>query len=166
MAQLGVIDSREIAERNDFTPVPKDRYRLMITASEMKPTKDGQGQYLALELDIQSGDHAGRKLFERLNLENKNSTAVDIAYRTLGEIIRACNKTTISDSEELHGILMEADVDVDPGRPYEKNGQTVPGNPQNVIKKYHSTTSSGAQQQKAAAPAGKPAATTAPWKRA
>lgn len=165
MAQLGVIDSREIAERNDFTPVPKDRYQLMITASEMKPTKDGQGQYLALELDIQSGDHTGRKLFERLNLENKNSTAVDIAYRTLGEIIRACKKTTISDSEELHGILMEADVDVDPGRPYEKNGQMVPGNPQNVIKKYHSTTNSVSNQQKAATPAAK-AATTAPWKRA
>src|SRR5690242_18968399 len=97
-------------------------------------------------MDIQDGEFAGRKLFERLNLDNPNQTAVDIAYRTLGEICRACNKPQVSDSEQLHNILFEPDVDVDPGRLYVKNGQEVQGNPQNIVKRYYP---SGAAQQPA-----------------
>lgn len=164
MAQLGNIDATQIPERSDFSPVPKGRYRLMITASDMKQTKDQKGQYLALEMDIQDGEFAGRKLFERLNLDNPNQTAVDIAYRTLGEICRACNKPQVSDSEQLHNILFEADVDVDPGRPYVKNGQEVQGNPQNVVKRYYSAGAAQqpAEQQKQQTATG---GSTPPWRR-
>ena len=48
----------------------------------MRPTKDGRGQHLWVEIDILDGPYAGRKLFDRLNLINANPTTVEIVrYR-------------------------------------------------------------------------------------
>ncbi len=165
MANLGNFNANDVPDRQDFTPVPGGRYRIMTTASDMKPTKDGNGNYLQLEYDIQAGEHAGRKLFERLNLDNQNQTAVDIAYRTLGEICKAVGKLQITDSSELHNIAMDCDVEVEPGRPYMKNGVEVPGKPQNVIKRYHPVGGGAAATAQKQAPAQQGAATP-PWKRA
>jgi hypothetical protein len=168
MAYLGqTINANEIAERNDFSPVPSGSYRVTIIGSEMKKTSRGDGEYLALEMDILDGDHAGRKIFERLNIVNQNQQTVDIAYRTLGEIIRACGKVQVADSEELHGINMLADVIVKPGKPYTKDGQTVQGNPQNEVKKYSPASGAGVavagNQNQQSAPA--TAAKKAPWQK-
>lgn len=58
--------------------LPPGRYVVQIVNSEMRPTKDGMGQYLWLELDVLEGEHAGRKLFDQLNLVNANPTTVEI----------------------------------------------------------------------------------------
>jgi len=80
----------------------------------MRPTKDGRGQYLFLELDILEGQFAGRKLFDRLNLVNDNPDTVDIATRTLSSICRATGQMQVKDSEQLHLIPLIADVRVRP----------------------------------------------------
>jgi len=80
----------------------------------MRPTKDGRGQYLYLELDILDGQFAGRKLFDRLNLVNDNPDTVDIAKRALSSICRATGQMQVKDSEQLHLIPMIADVRVRP----------------------------------------------------
>lgn len=129
-----VINADDIPARDDFTPVPPGTYAGMITGSEMKPTKNGE--MLVLTIEIQDGQEAGRKIFERLNLKNDSEIAVKIAYQTLGEVIRACGKTTIKDSEELHNKRMSLDIVVDPAKPYVKDGQQMPGSPQNRVKKY------------------------------
>ena len=76
-------------EPSNFDVFPAGKYLAQIVASEMRPTKDGRGQYLFLELDILEGPFAGRKLFDRLNLVNDNPDTVDIATRTLSSICRA-----------------------------------------------------------------------------
>jgi hypothetical protein len=68
----------------------------------MKATKDGTGQYLNLEIQIVGGQYQNRKLFEKLNLVNKNDQAVTIAKGTLSAICRAVNVLTPNDSSELH----------------------------------------------------------------
>ena len=172
MAQLGSFDANSVGERQDYSAVPAGRYRIMATSSDMKPTKNGAGNYLQIEYDIQAGEHQGRKLFERLNLDNPNQTAVDIAYRTLGEICKAVGKLQITDSMELHNIAMECDVAVEDGQPYTKDGVQKEGKPQNVIKRYYRQGEAPAVGQQAAAKpaaqsAAAPAATkaTPPWKR-
>lgn len=137
MAKLdAVFDSSTVPEREEFTPVPPGVYTAMVVASEVKETKAG-GQMIVLELDIQDGEHAGRKLFERLNIKNDNAKAVEIAFRTLGEIVKAVGKTTIKDTEELHHKRIHIDVRVDPSTPYtDKQGVEQPGKPQNSIKKF------------------------------
>lgn len=97
---------------NDFTPVPPNDYKVIITKSEFKKTKAGTGHYLSLQMKIVEGDFKGRVLFENLNLDNPNPTAVEIANKTLNTICKVCNKVGVQDSEELHGIPMIATVAV------------------------------------------------------
>ena len=101
-------------EPSNFDVFPAGKYLAQIVSSEMRPTKDGRGQYLFLELDILEGQFAGRKLFDRLNLVNDNPDTVDIATRTLASICRATGQMQVKDSEQLHLIPLIADVRVRP----------------------------------------------------
>ena len=101
-------------EPSNFDVFPAGKYLAQIVSSEMRPTKDGRGQYLFLELDILEGPFAGRKLFDRLNLVNDNPDTVDIATRTLSSICRATGQLQVKDSEQLHLIPLIADVRVRP----------------------------------------------------
>ena len=97
---------------NDFTPVPPNDYKVIIAKSEFKKTKAGTGHYLSLQMKIIEGEYKGRTLFENLNLDNPNPTAVEIANKALNTICKACNKVGVQDSEELHGIPMIATVSI------------------------------------------------------
>jgi len=138
MAKLdGIFDASTVPERDEFTPVPPGTYTAMIVASEIKATQKG-GQMIVLELDIQEGEQSGRKLFERLNIKNDNEKAVNIAFRVLGEIVKAVGKGTIKDTDELHDIRLLVDVRVDPPQAYKDKttGEMKEGKPQNSIKKF------------------------------
>lgn len=164
MAKLeNTFDANTVPEREEFTPVPPGTYTGMIVASELKDTKAG-GQMIVLEIDIQDGDSAGRKLFERLNIKNDNQKAVDIAFRTLGEIVKAVGKTTIKDTEELHNKRFSMEVRVSPAKPYvDKDGNNQPGSPQNEIKKFLPVSGSVSTPN---AVESKPQKADPPWKKA
>ena len=102
--------------QGDYSPIPAGEYSVHVVNSDMKPTKNGSGNYLELEMEVLDGDQAGRKLFDRLNLDNPNAQAMEIAQRTLNAICVATGKMSISDSTELHNIPMVAVVKVDPPR--------------------------------------------------
>jgi hypothetical protein len=151
--------------QGDYTPVPPGEYRVIVKDSERKEARTPGNYYYQLDLEIIEGEHKGRSLTERLNLENSNSQAVDIAQRTLNSICVAVGKMSISDTGELHNIPMIAVVKVDPPKPYVKDGIEQPGSPSNSIRTYKPVT--------AAAPAAvaQPNAVTGgpaspPWKRA
>ena len=97
-----------------FDVLPPGKYLAQIVSSEMRPTKDGMGQYLFLEIDILEGQYAGRKLFDRLNLVNPSANAVEIARRTLSALCRAVGKMQVNNSEQLHLLPFIADVRVRP----------------------------------------------------
>ena len=92
--------------------IPPGWYDAVITGSEMKPTRDGSGQYLQFEIQVTGGQYAGRKLFDRLNLVNNNPTAVEIAYKTLKSIYNAVGKARVDSSNELHGIPLKVKAKV------------------------------------------------------
>lgn len=95
--------------------LPPGKYNVQIVASEFKSTKSGTGQYLSLEIDILEGEHAGRKIWTSLNLQNSNPKAVEIAEETLRDICLAQGKLGCDDSEELHFIPMTATIKIKPG---------------------------------------------------
>lgn len=111
MANLSGFDASKV-EPNDFGILPAGDYEACIANSEMKPTKDGQGQYLNLEIQIVGGQYQNRKLFEKLNLVNKNETAVTIAKGTLSAICRAVGVLTPNDSSDLHNKTFRITVGV------------------------------------------------------
>jgi len=115
MASFGhTFDASTVEPAAPFEVFPPGKYLVQLVASEMRPTKDGMGQYLLLELDVLEGPYAGRKLFDRLNLVNANPDTVLMAQRTLSALCRAAGKMQVSNSEQLHLIPIQIDVKVRP----------------------------------------------------
>ena len=105
MASLAGFDASVVEPQSAFGPIPAGKYLALISESEMKPTKNGSGQYLQLTFVIlDNGPYSGRHIWTRLNLQNSNRTAEDIAQRELSAICRAVNVIRPQDSEELHNI--------------------------------------------------------------
>lgn len=106
MADLRGFDAQTVEPNDSFDPLPNGDYLCIITASEMKPTKAGDGAYLELEMQVLEGQYQGRKLWDRLNLNNANDTTVKIAKGTLSAICRAVGVLQPKDSCELHDLPM------------------------------------------------------------
>ena len=150
---------------DDFSPIPAGEYPAVITESEIKATKDGQGQYLKLKIEIIEGEFQGRLIFTNLNLWNQNPKAAEIARRELATIAAATGKVGASDSAEFHNIPMIVKVAVEPG-----SGEY---GPQNRIKMYYAYGQPGAKPAQPITITTKPApegsadinpATGKPWK--
>ena len=93
-----------------FEAIPAGKYQAVISDSTMKPTKSGSGQYLELAFDIIEGEFKDRKLWSRLNLENPNPKAVEIAMRELSAICHAVGVLEPRDSTELHNLPLTVTV--------------------------------------------------------
>lgn len=153
MSNLQGFNAAEVEPQASFDPIPADDYTAMIVDSEMKPTKNGMGEYLQLVFEVCDGDYTGRKIFARLNLNNPNQTAVDIAQRELSAICHAVGVLTPNDSMDLHDKPMTIKVKIRQSPGYD---------PQNEISAYKPL--GGGSSPKPAA-ASKPAAGKKPWEK-
>ena len=99
-----IFDAGTVVEDTDFAALPNGEYPCIVKESEFKENKAGTGKYLNLRLDIIDGQYKGRVIFDRLNLQNKNEIAVEIAKKQLAGLCRAAGKIKIKDSSELHNI--------------------------------------------------------------
>jgi hypothetical protein len=128
LASLNNFDANEVDPSVALEPIPAGRYAAVITDSEFKPTKSGAGRYLQFTLQILDGEHKGRLVWARLNLENPNATTVKIARGELSAICRAVGVMQPRDSIELHNIPLEITVGL---KKRDDNGEFT-----NVIKGY------------------------------
>ena len=151
MADLNGFDANQVEPSGDFEPIPSGKYLAVITHSEMKPTKAGTGHYLELTFQIQEGEHKNRLLWARLNRDNPNATAMQIAEAELSAICRAVGVMVPNDSIDLHNLPLVIHVRC---KKREDTGELT-----NEIKGY--------SKKESPAPAGDaPAADkTPPWKR-
>lgn len=174
MAFLGqTFDASAVEPSAPRELLPPGEYLVQIVQSEMKATRAGTGQMLALEMDIIDGPHSGRKLWDNLNLVNPNPQAVEIAQRTLSAICHAVGQMQVIDSEQLHFKPMLAVVEVIPAGT-DKKGYTRE-KPENKVKGYKAASgqaparAAGPQQrpapQQQAPAAAKPAGSAPPWRR-
>lgn len=104
-------------------------YKAIMSASEVKPTKSGNGEYLRCEFQIIEGVKKNFKVWANLNLWNENEAARNIAFGELGSMASACGITGhLQDSQQLHNIpLMIRIKHTKPQEGYE---------PQNAISGY------------------------------
>lgn len=102
MADLKGFDANQVDPQTELEPIPAGKYLAMITESEMKDTKNGDGRYLQFTFQILDGSHKGRFVWARLHLENANQMAVQIAKAELSAICRAVGVMTPRDSCDLH----------------------------------------------------------------
>lgn len=115
MTQLN-FNATQVEPQQAFQPIPAGWYTVMMTGSEMKPTKDKTGSYLACEFTVIDGQYAKRKLFTNLNLQNQNPVAVEIAQQQLSAICHAVGVLVVQDSQQLHGrpLMVKVKLENDP----------------------------------------------------
>lgn len=150
MPDLRGFDANTVEPTTDFEPIPAGKYLAVITESEFKPTKSGNGSYLQFTFEILDGPHRGRHLWARLNLDNPNQTAVKIARAELSAICRAVGVMAPNDSVELHDIPLCITVRC------KKRNDT--GEIQNEIKGYAKKAAATGQPQQVLT-------NTPPWRR-
>lgn len=95
-------DATNIDTSSQYDAIPAGDYEAIVTGSAMKSTRDGSGQYLELTVEIQSGQFQGRRLWGRLNLQNRNQKAVEIAQKQLAQLCHAINVLQPQTPEHLH----------------------------------------------------------------
>ena len=150
MANLNGFNAANVEPAIDFDPIPAGKYLAVITASEMKPTKTGNGTFLELSFQVLEGQYKNRMLWSRLNLDNPNAQAVQIAQAELSAICRAVGVITPKDSIELHNLPLLVTVKV---KKREDTGDLV-----NEIKAYAKKEAATGQPQQQTT-------STPPWSR-
>lgn len=165
MAFLGqTFDADELPQGNTYEPLPAGWYTATITAAELKPTKDGSGQYIKVRYDITGPTHQGRVVFGNLNIKNASAKAEEIGRQQLGELMRAIGLSRVTDTDQLIGgsLLIKLSV----------RAATEQYPAQNEVKGFKAITGSAptfaapAASPAAASPAAAaPAKATPPWAR-
>lgn len=145
---LDGFDANTVEPNAPRDPIPAGWYRAAIIESEEKPTKAQTGSYLNLKFEILEGPHAGRHVYDILNLNNPNQTAVEIAQRTLSAICRAVGVRTPKNSSDLHLKPVMILVAIEPP----KDGRDA----NNKIKGYEPITGAAAQAAKPTVTTGNP----------
>lgn len=110
MVTLSGFNANNVEPATDFSPIPEGKYLAVITESQEKPTKAQTGTYLELTFEIIEGEHKGRKIWSRLNINNPSAQAVQIAQSELSSICRAVGVMTPQDSAELHNLPLTITV--------------------------------------------------------
>lgn len=151
MATLN-FNASEVEPNAGFDPIPADTYVAMMTGSQMKPTKNGDGSYLELEFTVLEGQFKDRKLWDRLCLNHPNPETVKIARGTLSALCRAVGVMQPRDSADLHNLPLSITVRL---KKRKDTDELV-----NEVKGYAARKSTVAQ-----APQAPQTSTTPPWRR-
>lgn len=151
MATLN-FNAGEVEPNAGFDPIPADKYVAMMTGSQMKPTKNGDGSYLELEFTVLEGPYKDRKLWDRLCLNHPNPETVKIARGTLSALCRAVGVMQPRDSADLHNLPLLVTVRL---KKRKDTDELV-----NEVKGYAARKSTVTQ-----APQAPQTSTTPPWRR-
>ena len=137
---------------SSFEAIPTGTYEAVISNSESRPMKSGNGMGFNLEFEIISGECKGRKVFAWITFEHRTSPdAQRIGREQLSAICRAVGVTQLNDTAQLHNLPLHIVVALD------KNDPT-----RNIIKGFKAVKSVGAG---AVAPQAAPQNQGAPWAR-
>jgi hypothetical protein len=142
---------------NNFEPLPEGWYNATITGAEIKPTKAGDGQYIAVKYAITGPSHQGRVVFGNLNIKNASTKAEEIGRQQLGEIMRAIGLGKVSDTDQLIGGNLGIKLTVRTG---EYAGNEIKG-----FKALGGSAPAAAVPFKSVAPSTTPAKAAPPWAR-
>ena len=143
--------------RSSWEPLPPGDYTACVTSTELKPTKAGNGEYIELTIEIMDGEFSGRKIWERLNVNNPSEQTMQIARSQLNQLATALNQLPLKDTDQLLEIPFTLTLDID-----------RKDNTRNRVMGYSSVLSAVREAKAHAAkpdPANSPFNTKKPWER-
>ena len=145
-------EADNLPQGNSYEALPAGWYNVNVTGAELKNTKAGNGQYIAVRYDVTGPTHQGRVVFGNLNIKNPNPKAEEIGRQQLGELMRAIGLAKVTDTDQLIGGSLQIKLEIRQQEGYE---------PSNDVKGYKSlngsvpaaSAASATAQAAAAAPA-------------
>lgn len=120
MAFLGqVFNADEMPQSdNNFDPIPAGWYSVSINSAELRDTKAGNGQFIAIRYDVTGPTHEGRVVLGNINIRNPNPKAEEIGHQQLGELMRAVGLSRVEDTDQLVGHSLQIKVAVSHSEQY------------------------------------------------
>ena len=147
------VDSMPVGT-SGFDPLPDGWYTATISGAELKATKAGDGEYIAVKYTVTGPTHQGRVVFGNLNIKNPSQKAEEIGRQQLREVMLAIGLPKVRDTDQLIGGQLSIKLSVRTG---EYSG--------NEVKGYKAIGGAPALAQAYAAPApnSAPAKSAPPW---
>jgi hypothetical protein len=112
LSQSFAVDELPQGSGGNFEPLPAGWYQATITSAELKKTKAGTGEYIAIRYDILGPTHQGRVVFGNLNIANPNQKAEEIGRQQLRELMVSIGINSVSDTDQLIGGSLSIKLDV------------------------------------------------------
>jgi hypothetical protein len=102
----------EGVKEQKFEAMPAGVYALQVDKAEVKPTKDGTGEFVELTLKVAEGDYSKRMLRHRFNTKNKSEQAQSIGLSQLKTFLLAAGHAgkSLSGASDLVGLKVQAVV--------------------------------------------------------
>jgi hypothetical protein len=96
-------DALDNLPAQSYDLVPAGLYAATIQKVDLRPTKDGTGQRMNIQLGINGPTCAGRVVFAGLNIRNTNPKTEEIARRDLKSIRDSLGLARVNEVDELVG---------------------------------------------------------------
>ncbi len=127
MQLLAPFDATGIDPTQGGGQLPVGKHPVVISSSEIKPTKAANGGMLEMDLSIIDGPAKGQTGAYRLNLYNPNAQAVEIAQRQLSALCHVTGVFKVSDSSQLHNLPFIVEVGFQKGQNPATDGPDAKG---------------------------------------
>jgi len=99
----------DLPQTGNFEPLPEGWYTTKITQADLKTTKAGNGEYIAVHYAI-----GGRTVFGNINIRNPSIKCEEIGRQQLGYLMRAIGLKKVSDTDELIGADLSIKLKIRP----------------------------------------------------
>ena len=143
LSELNLNVEEEAKLAGEFAPLPEGEYDVVITSSEMKNNRTGQGCHVAVTMQVVEGDMVGRLVFENYNVSNPNPVAERLGRAELAALCQAMGLSNPKDTDELKDKPFRVKLGIDKKDPTRTR-----------VKTYMTTT--GPAANPAPTPAAKP----------
>jgi hypothetical protein len=151
-----------------FDVLPVGEYVVVVSETDMKDASTGKGRYLQIVFTVIDGEYKGRKIWDRLNIDNESTTAQEIAQRALSSICRAVKVMHPQDSDELKDIPLIIVVGIRPAKGDYQASNVVKGyknaDGSDIEKGTPSSPAAATKESEKKTPAA-PAAKKKPWEK-
>ena len=121
MAQLGfTANTDDLPEGNtgNFEPIPAGWYTAKVADAELRNTKSGTGQLIAVRHDVLGPSYEGRVVWTNINIKNANPKAEEIGRQQLGDMMRAIGLGSVQDTDQLIGGECQIKVGIEKSEEY------------------------------------------------
>lgn len=127
MPELPEYDIEGTGEMGIFDPVPAGEYICQVSDADLKITNSGKFQQLVVQWEIMDGEYAGRKIYDRINMQlpsvpweslsDGERQAIDIGNRARKAMeLATLGRCGARDSQEYIGTMAVLRIKIRPAK--------------------------------------------------